>query len=171
MFGLYFFILFTPGVGELLCTSSDLEMSYTFCDSTTHAFMFNLTPCSTMNKSTWNAALTWIPRSDIVFLKIVFNVWYDGAKALHWKEVICSGADDEYSVCGMLKGGECGKQTVPFPCLAGSIRSRAISSQPFSPLSRFLKRPMQTDFSLHNQDLAWLAADFRAGSYLAPESH
>ncbi|XP_062489159.1 lymphocyte antigen 96 isoform X2 [Pezoporus occidentalis] len=104
MFGLYFFILFTPGVSELLCTSSDLEMSYTFCDSTAHAFMFNLTPCSTMNKSTWNAALTWIPRSDIIFLKIVFNVWYDGAKALHWKEVICSGADDEYSVCGMLKG-------------------------------------------------------------------
>ncbi|NWS39509.1 LY96 protein, partial [Probosciger aterrimus] len=104
MFGLFFFILFTPGVSELLCTSSDLEMSYTFCDSTAHAFMFNLTPCSTMNKSAWKAALTWIPRSDIIFLKIVFNVWYDGAKALHWKEVICSGADDEYSVCGMLKG-------------------------------------------------------------------
>uniref|UniRef100_A0A8C6J6A7 Uncharacterized protein n=1 Tax=Melopsittacus undulatus TaxID=13146 RepID=A0A8C6J6A7_MELUD len=104
MFGLIFFILFTPGVSELLCTSSDLEMSYTFCDSTAHAFMFNLTPCSTMNKPIWNAALTWILRSDIIFLKIVFNVWYDGARALHWKEVICSGADDEYSVCGMLKG-------------------------------------------------------------------
>ncbi|KFQ43872.1 PREDICTED: lymphocyte antigen 96 [Nestor notabilis] len=104
MFGLCFFILFTPGVSELLCTSSDLDISYAFCDSTAHAFMFNLTPCSTMNKSTWKAALTWIPRCDITFLKIVFNVWYDGAKALHWKEVLCSGADDEYSVCGMLKG-------------------------------------------------------------------
>ncbi|XP_030355421.1 lymphocyte antigen 96 [Strigops habroptila] len=104
MFGLFFFILFAPGVSELLCTSSDLDISYTFCDSTAHAFMFNLTPCSTMNKSTWKAALSWIPRSDITFLKIVFNVWYDGAKALHWKEVLCSGADDEYSVCGTLKG-------------------------------------------------------------------
>ncbi|XP_064245545.1 lymphocyte antigen 96 isoform X1 [Passer domesticus] len=104
MFGLLFFILFTPGVSEFICTSSDLEMSYTFCDSTAHDFMFNLTPCSTMNKSAWKAALTWIPRSDIHFLKIVFNVWYDGAKALLWKELLCSGADDEYSVCGTLKG-------------------------------------------------------------------
>lgn len=104
MFGLLFFILFTPAVSEFLCTSSDLEMSYTFCDSTAHAFMFNLTPCSIINKSVWTAALTWIPRSDITFLKIVFKVWYDGAKALHWKEVLCSGADDEYAVCGMLKG-------------------------------------------------------------------
>ncbi|NXO23231.1 LY96 protein, partial [Cisticola juncidis] len=104
MFGLFFFILFTPGVSEFVCTSSDLEMSYTLCDSTVHAFMFNLTPCSMMNKSVWQAALTWIPKSDIHFLKIVFNVWYDGAKALLWKELLCSGADDEYSVCGTLKG-------------------------------------------------------------------
>ncbi|NXE21220.1 LY96 protein, partial [Ardeotis kori] len=104
MFGLFFFILFTPGVSELLCTSSELEMSYTFCDSTAHAFMFNLTPCGIVNKSVWSAALTWIPRSDIIFLKIVVTVWYDGAKALHWKEILCSGNDDEYSVCGKLKG-------------------------------------------------------------------
>lgn len=104
MFGLLFFILFTPGVSEFICTSPDLEISYTFCDSTTHEFMFNLTPCSTMNRDNWKAALTWIPRSDIHFLKIVFDVWYDGAKALLWKELLCSGADDKYSVCGMLKG-------------------------------------------------------------------
>ncbi|NXC00771.1 LY96 protein, partial [Orthonyx spaldingii] len=104
MFGLLLFILFAPGLSELVCTSSDLEMSYTFCDSTAYAFMFNLTPCSTMNRSDWKAALTWIPRSDITFLKIVFHVWYDGAKALLWKELLCSGADDAYSVCGMLKG-------------------------------------------------------------------
>ncbi|XP_010190024.1 PREDICTED: lymphocyte antigen 96, partial [Mesitornis unicolor] len=72
--------------------------------SAVHDFMFNLTPCNIMNKSTWKVALTWIPRSDITFFKIVFKVWYDGAKALHWKEVLCSGADDEYAVCGTLKG-------------------------------------------------------------------
>ncbi|NXX52950.1 LY96 protein, partial [Scopus umbretta] len=103
MFGLLFFILFTPGVSEFLCTSSDLELSYTFCDSTDHDFMFNVTPCSTM-RTTWKASLTWIPRSDVIFLKTVFKVWYDGGEALQWKEVLCSGADDEYSVCGMLKG-------------------------------------------------------------------
>ncbi|NXU50692.1 LY96 protein, partial [Turnix velox] len=104
MFGLLFVILFTPGVSEFICMSPDLEMSYTFCDSTAHSFMFNLTPCSTMNKPTWKAALSWIPRSDITFLKVVLNVWYDDAKALQWKEVICSGVDDEYTQCAMLKG-------------------------------------------------------------------
>ncbi|NXJ72144.1 LY96 protein, partial [Rostratula benghalensis] len=73
-------------------------------DSTAHAFTFNLTPCSIVNKPVWKAALTWIPRSDINFLKVVFNVWYDGTKALHWREVLCSGADDKYSECATLKG-------------------------------------------------------------------
>ncbi|NXL45707.1 LY96 protein, partial [Podilymbus podiceps] len=73
-------------------------------DSVTHAFMFNLTPCNIMDNSIWKAALTWIPMSDITFLKIVFNVFYNGDKALHWKVVLCSGDDDEYSVCGALKG-------------------------------------------------------------------
>ncbi|XP_005229964.3 lymphocyte antigen 96 isoform X1 [Falco peregrinus] len=105
MFGLFFLILFAPGVSEFLCISSDLELSYTFCDSTAHIFMFNLTPCSIMNNFVWKAALTWIPRSDITFLKVIFYVWFDGAKAFHWKEVLCSGAaDDEYSVCRRLKG-------------------------------------------------------------------
>ncbi|KFP25196.1 Lymphocyte antigen 96 [Colius striatus] len=104
MFGLIFFILFTPGVSEFLCRSSDLEISYTFCDSTAHTFMFNVTPCSLMNKSIWKAALTWVPRSDITYLKIIFKVWYDGVEVLHWKEVLCSGTDDEYAVCGTLKG-------------------------------------------------------------------
>ncbi|NXJ80905.1 LY96 protein, partial [Trogon melanurus] len=104
MFGLIFFILFTPGVSEFLCMSSDLELSYTFCDSTAHTLMFNLTPCNIMKRYVWKAALNWIPRSDITFLKLVFDVLYDGAKALHWKQVLCSGADDEYSICGAVKG-------------------------------------------------------------------
>ncbi|XP_062424164.1 lymphocyte antigen 96 [Rhea pennata] len=104
MFQLFFFILFTPGFSELLCTSSDLEISYTFCDSIVHAFVFNITPCTMMQKPIWNVVLTWIPRSDITFLKVVFRVWFDGVVALDWKAILCSGADDEYTVCGALKG-------------------------------------------------------------------
>ncbi|NXC44567.1 LY96 protein, partial [Penelope pileata] len=104
MFGFVFFILFTPGVSGFSCTSSDLELSYAFCDSTAHSFEFIVTPCSILKISVWHAALTWIPKSDIDFLKITFAVWYDGARALSWKEVICSGTDDEYSLCGGLKG-------------------------------------------------------------------
>ncbi|NXP12875.1 LY96 protein, partial [Thinocorus orbignyianus] len=73
-------------------------------DSIVHAFTFNLTPCSTVNNPIWKVALTWIPRSDITFLKVVFNVWLGGTKALHWKEVVCSGTDDKYAECGTLKG-------------------------------------------------------------------
>ncbi|NXK33862.1 LY96 protein, partial [Piprites chloris] len=104
MFGLIFFTLFTSGISEFLCASSDLEMSYTYCDSTTHTFMFNITPCSIMKTNVWKATINWIPRSDITFLKIVFHVWYDGAKVFHWKQLLCSGTDDEYSVCETLKG-------------------------------------------------------------------
>ncbi|XP_031460693.1 lymphocyte antigen 96 isoform X1 [Phasianus colchicus] len=104
MFEFVFFILFTPGVSGFFCTSSDLELSYTFCDSSAHYFKFNVTPCSMLNKSVWHAAVTWIPKSDVAFLKIVFTVWYEGARALHWREVLCSGTDDEYSLCGRLKG-------------------------------------------------------------------
>ncbi|NXA46513.1 LY96 protein, partial [Nothocercus julius] len=104
MFQIFLFILFTAGNSELLCNSPDLEISYTFCDATLHTFVFNITPCTMVNKPVWNVVLTWIPRSDINFLKIVFKVWFDGARALDWKEVLCRGADDEYAACGVLKG-------------------------------------------------------------------
>ncbi|XP_040552571.1 lymphocyte antigen 96 isoform X1 [Gallus gallus] len=104
MFEFVLFILFTPGVSGFFCTSSDLELSYTFCDSSAHYFKLNMTPCSILNKSIWHAAVTWIPKSDVAFLKIVFTVWYEGARALHWKQVLCSGTDDQYSLCGGLKG-------------------------------------------------------------------
>lgn len=43
------------------------NMKYFFpLDSTTHDFMFNLTPCSTMNKHVWNATLTWIPSESLL---------------------------------------------------------------------------------------------------------
>ncbi|XP_027494274.1 lymphocyte antigen 96 isoform X3 [Corapipo altera] len=57
-----------------------------------------------MKTDIWKATLNWIPRSDITFLKIVFHVWYDGEKVFHWKHLLCSGTDNEYSVCEMLKG-------------------------------------------------------------------
>lgn len=39
-------------------------------DSTAHAFMFNLTPCSTMNTSVWKADLTWIPSESLLTRKL-----------------------------------------------------------------------------------------------------
>ncbi|TFK10920.1 E3 ubiquitin-protein ligase RNF216 [Platysternon megacephalum] len=108
MFQLVFFILFTSGFTEsqgkkVLCSSSDVEISYSFCDSMDHVFFLSIVPCS-FSKSRWKATLLLIPRSDIIFLEVSVNVWYDDANVLERKEVICSGFDDDYSFCGTLKG-------------------------------------------------------------------
>lgn len=43
------------------------SMEYFFpVDSTAHDFMFNLTPCSIVNKSVWKAALMWIPSESLL---------------------------------------------------------------------------------------------------------
>ncbi|NWQ69214.1 LY96 protein, partial [Neopipo cinnamomea] len=98
MFGLIFFTLFTSGVSEFLCASSDLEISYTFCGQHSVSLL-------AMSVS-WADILHILKMlgSDITFLKIVFHIWYDGAKVFHWKHLLCSGTDDEYSVCETLKG-------------------------------------------------------------------
>ncbi|XP_065256278.1 lymphocyte antigen 96 isoform X2 [Emys orbicularis] len=108
MFQLVFFILFTSGFTEsqgkkVLCSSSDVEISYSFCDSMDHVFFLSIVPCS-FREGRWKVTLLWIPRSDIIFLESSINVWYDAGNVLEWKEVICSGFDDDYSFCGTLKG-------------------------------------------------------------------
>lgn len=35
-------------------------------DSMAHDFMFNLTPCSIVNKPIWSLALTWIPSESLL---------------------------------------------------------------------------------------------------------
>ncbi|KAM7175244.1 lymphocyte antigen 96 isoform 2-T2 [Macrochelys suwanniensis] len=79
MFQLVFFILFTSGFTEsqgknVLCRSSEVEISYSFCGS------------------------------DLIFLEGSVNLWYDAVNVLPLKKVICHGFDDEYSFCGTLKG-------------------------------------------------------------------
>ncbi|XP_034619036.1 lymphocyte antigen 96 isoform X2 [Trachemys scripta elegans] len=108
MFQLVFFILFTSGFTEsqgkkVLCSSSDVEISHSFCDSMDHVLFLSIVPCS-FSESRWKVTLLWIPRSDIIFLESSIHVWYDAANLLEWKNVICSGFDDDYSFCGTLKG-------------------------------------------------------------------
>ncbi|XP_037748345.1 lymphocyte antigen 96 isoform X1 [Chelonia mydas] len=108
MFQLVFFILFTSGFTEsqgkkLLCRSSDVEISYSFCDSMDHVFFLGIVPCS-FSEGRWKITLLWIPRSDIIFLEGSMDLWYDAANVFQGKEVICHGFDDDYSFCGTLKG-------------------------------------------------------------------
>ncbi|XP_039381440.1 lymphocyte antigen 96 isoform X3 [Mauremys reevesii] len=108
MFQLVFFILFTSGFTEsqgkkVLCSSSDVEISYSFCDSMDDAFFLSIVPCS-FSESRWKVTLLSIPRNDIIFLEGSVNVWYDAENISAWKKVICSGFDDDYSFCGTLKG-------------------------------------------------------------------
>ncbi|XP_067409940.1 lymphocyte antigen 96 [Emydura macquarii macquarii] len=108
MFQLVFFTLFTFGFTasqgkEVICNTTDLELSYSFCDSVSHVFFFRIYPCF-FSPGEWSATLFWIPRSDIIFLKGTLSVWYNAAKVLDSKHVVCHGFDDDYSFCGTLKG-------------------------------------------------------------------
>ncbi|CAM5089719.1 unnamed protein product, partial [Eretmochelys imbricata] len=108
MFQLVFFILFTSRFTEsqgkkVLCRSSDVEISYSFCDSVDHVFFLGIVPCS-FSEGRWKITLLWIPRSDIIFLEGSMDLWYDAANVFQGKEVICHGFDDDYSFCGTLKG-------------------------------------------------------------------
>nr|XP_032640660.1 lymphocyte antigen 96 [Chelonoidis abingdonii] len=108
MLQLIFFILFTSGFTEsqgknVICNSSDVEISYSFCDSMDDVFFLNIVPCS-FSETRWKVTLSLIPRSDIIFLEGSVNVWYDARNILAQKKVICSGFDDDYSFCGTLKG-------------------------------------------------------------------
>ncbi|KAG6933126.1 lymphocyte antigen 96 [Chelydra serpentina] len=108
MFQLVFFILFTSGFTEsqgenVLCRSSEVEISYSFCDSVDHIFFLSIVPCS-FREGRWKVTLLGIPRSDLIFLEGSVNLWYDAVNVLPLKKVICHGFDDEYSFCGTLKG-------------------------------------------------------------------
>ncbi|XP_039381444.1 lymphocyte antigen 96 isoform X7 [Mauremys reevesii] len=67
MFQLVFFILFTSGFTEsqgkkVLCSSSDVEISYSFCDSMDDAFFLSIVPCS-FSESRWKVTLLSIPKT------------------------------------------------------------------------------------------------------------
>uniref|UniRef100_A0A7M4FKX4 Lymphocyte antigen 96 n=1 Tax=Crocodylus porosus TaxID=8502 RepID=A0A7M4FKX4_CROPO len=88
MFKLALFILFIPGFSnsqrrELICRSSDIELSYSFCVNICFLFSF----------------ICLFDES-----RKIKNLWYLDAKALDWKQIICTGIDDDYSFCGTLKG-------------------------------------------------------------------
>ncbi|XP_059579950.1 transmembrane protein 70, mitochondrial isoform X3 [Alligator mississippiensis] len=55
---------------ELICRSSDIELSYSICDSMKHNFFFNITPCSLIGKPHWEGSIYWIPKT----INTTFNI-------------------------------------------------------------------------------------------------
>ncbi|XP_075776614.1 lymphocyte antigen 96 isoform X2 [Pelodiscus sinensis] len=108
MLQLVFFTLFTSGFIEsqgrkVFCESSELKISYSFCDSVAHVFLVTIVPCS-FSQRNWKGTVFWIPRSDIIFMKVRIELWYNTAKVLDSKHIVCHGFDDDFSFCGTLKG-------------------------------------------------------------------
>ncbi|XP_048363271.1 lymphocyte antigen 96 [Sphaerodactylus townsendi] len=109
MFHCICFILLASGFivaqeKHLLCSTSDLEILYSSCGSTTETFFFGVEPCYLNGFSKWNGTIFWIPKRDLIFLRVTIAGWYEAKKVLEWRYIACTGEDDEYSYCGALKG-------------------------------------------------------------------
>ncbi|MEE6509845.1 hypothetical protein FKM82_028168 [Ascaphus truei] len=53
-----------------------------------------------------NISITWIPRMDLHRLYVVASIWHESRKITKYKYDLCSGTDDEFEFCGVLKGGK-----------------------------------------------------------------
>ncbi|KAI5255541.1 lymphocyte antigen 96 [Manis pentadactyla] len=105
LFSTLFASVFTePMKQRWICNSSDLSVWYTYCDKMEFPISINVEPCLTLKKSKGYLHLFYIPRRDIK--KLYFNI-YLSANSVDFpvrKEVICRGANDDYSFCRALKG-------------------------------------------------------------------
>ncbi|XP_027629382.1 lymphocyte antigen 96 isoform X2 [Tupaia chinensis] len=95
---LFSFIFTEPEKQHWVCNSSDVSISYTYCElAGTKGFLH----------------LFYIPRRDLK--KLYFNL-YISVNSMNLpkrKEVICRGFDDDYSFCKAVKG-ESINTTIPF---------------------------------------------------------
>ncbi|KAJ7338930.1 hypothetical protein JRQ81_012832 [Phrynocephalus forsythii] len=110
MFQLAFMILFVSGFAgtqekQLLCSSDDLDIFFSFCRPGTSTFFFTVKPCS-LKFSVWWGSMFWIPKFDLTVLSGRVRLWNGGMHALKKDVVLCKGVDDGYSFCGALKGEE-----------------------------------------------------------------
>ncbi|XP_015271676.1 PREDICTED: lymphocyte antigen 96 [Gekko japonicus] len=89
---------------QMLCRSPNVELSYSSCGSSTETLVFGVEPCNLNDFSKWKGTLFWIPKRDLTFLRTITALWYERKKVLEWRNVLCTGEDDDYTFCGALKG-------------------------------------------------------------------
>nr|XP_056710879.1 lymphocyte antigen 96 [Euleptes europaea] len=89
---------------HLLCRTTDMELFYNSCGSSTETFFFEVEPCYLNGFSKWNGTIFWIPKRDLTFLRVILTLRHKTKKVIEWRHVACTGEDDEYTYCGALKG-------------------------------------------------------------------
>ncbi|XP_005392134.1 PREDICTED: lymphocyte antigen 96 [Chinchilla lanigera] len=105
LFSTLIFPAFTePQDHHWICSSSDANISYTYCGNKEVPISINVTPCLTLKGSSGTLNIFFIPRRDL--RKLYFNLYisFNSMTLPERKEVICSGYDDTYSFCRALKG-------------------------------------------------------------------
>ncbi|XP_006139872.1 lymphocyte antigen 96 isoform X1 [Tupaia chinensis] len=110
---LFSFIFTEPEKQHWVCNSSDVSISYTYCDKMKYPISLNLIPCIELAGTKGFLHLFYIPRRDLK--KLYFNL-YISVNSMNLpkrKEVICRGFDDDYSFCKAVKG-ESINTTIPF---------------------------------------------------------
>ncbi|EHB04643.1 Lymphocyte antigen 96 [Heterocephalus glaber] len=105
LFSTLFSPIFTEPEEPLwICSSSDANISYTYCDNKKFPISINIIPCLTLKGSSGSLHIFFIPRRDLKKLYFNLHISFHSMKLPMRKEVICRGYDDEYSFCRALKG-------------------------------------------------------------------
>ncbi|XP_013908597.1 PREDICTED: lymphocyte antigen 96 [Thamnophis sirtalis] len=89
---------------QLLCTSPDIDILYSYCGSGRDNFLFSAKPCLLRGRSEWQGTIFWIPKADLTVVNVRVLLLNGPSKDFKWESTICYGVDDDYSFCGTLKG-------------------------------------------------------------------
>ncbi|XP_051825990.1 lymphocyte antigen 96 isoform X1 [Antechinus flavipes] len=87
------------------CRTQDTEISYSSCDDKKPIPTINVRPCLSWKQTKGNLSLYYVPRRDLKDLYFNIHAEFKSSIILpHRKEIICRGADGDYSFCNILKG-------------------------------------------------------------------
>ncbi|KAM3840757.1 lymphocyte antigen 96 [Vipera latastei] len=89
---------------QLLCTSHDIDILYSYCGSGRDTFFFSVEPCLLQDQTEWRGTIFWIPKADLTIVDARVQLQNGPLKAFKWESTVCHGVDDDYSFCGTLKG-------------------------------------------------------------------
>nr|XP_027803130.1 lymphocyte antigen 96 isoform X1 [Marmota flaviventris] len=106
-------ILTEPEEQHWTCSSSDATIAYTYCDDIKFPILVRPEPCISLKGTEGFLHIFYIPRRDLKQLYFNLYISVNSMNLPKRKEVICRGANDEYSFCRALKG-ETVNTTIPF---------------------------------------------------------
>ncbi|XP_070605294.1 lymphocyte antigen 96 [Erythrolamprus reginae] len=89
---------------QLLCTSNDVDISYSYCGPGRDNFLASLDPCLLWDRRKWRASIFWIPKADLTVVDVRVQLLNGPINTFKWESTLCHGVDDDYSFCGTLKG-------------------------------------------------------------------